>query len=156
MKVYEGKLQAKGYRIAIVLSRFNQFISGHLLDGALEALGKLGVEEANIEIYKVPGAFEVPLLAKKLAKKKQVDGLICLGALIRGETPHFDYLSTEVTKGLSQVAMEEGLPISFGILTVETIEQGIERAGTKSGNKGYEAALSLIETINLLKQVKLD
>jgi len=156
MKVYEGKLQAKGSRIAIVLSRFNQFISGHLLDGALEALGKLGVEEANIEIYKVPGAFEVPLLAKKLAKKKQVDGLICLGALIRGETPHFDYLSTEVTKGLSQVAMEEGLPISFGILTVETIEQGIERAGTKSGNKGYEAALSLIETINLLKQVKLD
>ncbi|HAV42043.1 MAG TPA: 6,7-dimethyl-8-ribityllumazine synthase [Acidobacteria bacterium] len=156
MKVYEGKLQAKGYRIAIILSRFNQFISGHLLDGALEALGKLGVEEADIEIYKVPGAFEIPLLAKKLAKKKQVDGLICLGALIRGETPHFDYLSAEVTKGLSQVAMEEGLPISFGILTVETIEQGIERAGTKSGNKGYEAALSLIETVSLLKQVKLN
>jgi len=156
MKVYEGKLQAKGYRIAIILSRFNQFISGHLLDGALEALGKLGVAEADIEIYKVPGAFEIPLLAKKLAKKKQVDGLICLGALIRGETPHFDYLSAEVTKGLSQVAMEEGLPISFGILTVETIEQGIERAGTKSGNKGYEAALSLIETVSLLKQVKLN
>ncbi|HQH60914.1 MAG TPA: 6,7-dimethyl-8-ribityllumazine synthase [Candidatus Saccharicenans sp.] len=155
MKVYEGKLQARGYKIAIVLSRFNQFISGHLLDGALEALDKLGVEEDNIEVYKVPGAFEVPLLAKKLAAKKQVDGLICLGALIRGDTPHFDYLSSEVTKGLSQVAIEEGLPISFGILTVETVEQAIERAGTKAGNKGYEAALALIETINLLKQAKL-
>ncbi|HNS06113.1 MAG TPA: 6,7-dimethyl-8-ribityllumazine synthase [Candidatus Saccharicenans sp.] len=156
MKVYEGKLQARGYKIAIILSRFNQFISGHLLDGALEALGKLGVEEDNIEVYKVPGAFEVPLIAKKLAAKKQVDGLICLGALIRGDTPHFDYLSSEVTKGLSQVAIEEGLPISFGILTVETVEQAIERAGTKAGNKGYEAALALIETINLLKQAKLD
>lgn len=156
MKVYEGKLQAQGYKIAIILSRFNQFISGHLLDGALEALGKLGVEEDNIEVYKVPGAFEVPLIAKKLAAKKQVDGLICLGALIRGDTPHFDYLSSEVTKGLSQVAIEEGLPISFGILTVETVEQAIERAGTKAGNKGYEAALALIETINLLKQAKLD
>lgn len=120
-----------------------------------EALGKLGVEEDNIEVYKVPGAFEIPLLAKKLAAKKQVDGLICLGALIRGDTPHFDYLSSEVTKGLSQVAIEEGLPISFGILTVETVEQAIERAGTKAGNKGYEAALALIETINLLKQAKL-
>lgn len=156
MKVYEGKLQARGYKIAIILSRFNQFISGHLLDGALEALKKLGMEETDIEIYKVPGAFEVPLLAKKLAGKKQVDGIICLGALIRGDTPHFDYLSAEVTKGLSQVAVEEGLPISFGILTVETIEQGIERAGTKAGNKGYEAALALIETVNLLKQAKLD
>jgi len=156
MKVYEGKLQARGYKIAIILSRFNQFISGHLLDGALEALGKLGEEEDNIEVYKVPGAFEVPLIAKKLAAKKQVDGLICLGALIRGDTPHFDYLSSEVTKGLSQVAIEEGLPISFGILTVETVEQAIERAGTKAGNKGYEAALALIETINLLKQAKLD
>ncbi|HPB58946.1 MAG TPA: 6,7-dimethyl-8-ribityllumazine synthase [Candidatus Saccharicenans sp.] len=156
MKVYEGKLQAQGYKIAIILSRFNQFISGHLLDGALEALGKLGVEEDNIEVYKVPGAFEVPLIAKKLAAKKQVDGLICLGALIRGDTPHFDYLSSEVTKGLSQVAIEDGLPISFGILTVETVEQAIERAGTKAGNKGYEAALALIETINLLKQAKLD
>ncbi|HOM94066.1 MAG TPA: 6,7-dimethyl-8-ribityllumazine synthase [Candidatus Saccharicenans sp.] len=155
MKVYEGKLQARGYKIAIVLSRFNQFISGHLLDGALEALDKLGVEEDNIEVYKVPGAFEVPLLAKKLAAKKQVDGLICLGALIRGDTPHFDYLSSEVTKGLSQVAIEEGLPISFGILTVETVEQAIERAGTKAGNKGYEAALAIVETINLLKQAKL-
>lgn len=156
MKVYEGKLQARGYKIAIILSRFNQFISGHLLAGALEALGKLGVEEDNIEVYKVPGAFEVPLLAKKLAAKKQVDGLICLGALIRGDTPHFDYLSSEVTKGLSQVAIGEGLPISFGILTVETVEQAIERAGTKAGNKGYEAALALVETINLLKQAKLD
>lgn len=155
MKVYEGKLQAKGYRIGIVLSRFNQFISGHLLEGALEALKKLGAEEANISVYKVPGAFEIPLVARMLARKKQVDGILCLGVLIRGETPHFDFLSAEVTKGLAQVAMEEGLPLAYGILTVETLEQGIERAGTKAGNKGYNAAMALVEMLNLLQDSKL-
>ncbi len=155
MKVYEGKLQAKGYRIGIVLSRFNQFISGHLLEGALEALKKLGAEEANLSVYKVPGAFEIPLVARKLARKKQVDGILCLGVLIRGETPHFDFLSAEVTKGLAQVAMEEGLPVAYGILTVETLEQGIERAGTKAGNKGYNAAMALVEMLNLLQDSKL-
>lgn len=155
MKVYEGKLQAKGYRIGIVLSRFNQFISGHLLEGALEALKKLGAEEANLSIYKVPGAFEIPLVARMLARKKQVDGILCLGVLIRGETPHFDFLSAEVTKGLAQVAMEEGLPVAYGILTVETLEQGIERAGTKAGNKGYNAAMALVEMLNLLQDSKL-
>ncbi|MGB9894041.1 MAG: 6,7-dimethyl-8-ribityllumazine synthase, partial [Candidatus Saccharicenans sp.] len=147
MKIYEGKLQAKGYKIGIILSRFNQFISGRLLEGALEALKKLGAEEADLEIYKVPGAFEIPFLAKKLARKKQVDGIICLGTLIRGETPHFDFLSAEVTKGLAQVAMEDGLPISYGIITVETLEQGIERAGAKAGNKGYDAAFALVEVL---------
>ncbi|RFT15060.1 MAG: 6,7-dimethyl-8-ribityllumazine synthase [Candidatus Saccharicenans subterraneus] len=155
MKVYEGKLQAKGYRIGIVLSRFNQFISGHLLEGALEALKKLGAEEANLSVYKVPGAFEIPLVTRMLARKKQVDGILCLGVLIRGETPHFDFLSAEVTKGLAQVAMEEGLPVAYGILTVETLEQGIERAGTKAGNKGYNAAMALVEMLNLLQDSKL-
>lgn len=155
MKVYEGKLQAKGYRIGIVLSRFNQFISGHLLEGALEALKKLGADEAAVSVYKVPGAFEIPMVARLLARKKQVDGILCLGVLIRGETPHFDFLSAEVTKGLAQVAMEEGLPVAYGILTVETLEQGIERAGTKAGNKGYNAAMALVEMLNLLQDSKL-
>jgi 6,7-dimethyl-8-ribityllumazine synthase len=155
MKVYEGKLQAKGYKIGVVLSRFNQFISASLLEGALEALKKLGAEEADIKIYKVPGAFEIPLVASKLAEKKEVDGILCLGVLIRGDTPHFDFLSAEVTKGLAQIAINNGLPVSFGILTVENIEQGIERAGTKAGNKGYDAALALVEMLNLIKEAKL-
>ncbi len=151
MKTYEGKLKAEGLKIGIILSRFNQFISGRLLEGALEALNKLGAAEKDISIYKVPGSFEVPGIAKKLAEAKKVDGIICLGVLIRGDTPHFDYLSAEVTKGLAQISMDEGIPVSYGILTVDTIEQGIERAGTKAGNKGYDSAFSLIETINLIK-----
>ncbi|MGB2906550.1 MAG: 6,7-dimethyl-8-ribityllumazine synthase [Candidatus Aminicenantaceae bacterium] len=155
MKTYEGKLQAKGLKIGIILSRFNQFISERLLEGALDALHKLGGEEEDLSIYKVPGSFEVPGIAKKLARSKEFDGLLCLGALIRGDTPHFEFLSAEVTKGLAQIAMEEGVPVSFGILTVDTIEQGIERAGTKAGNKGYDAAFALIETINLEKDAGL-
>jgi len=151
MKTYQGKLLAKGLKIAIVLSRFNQFISERLLEGALDALNKLGAEEKDITIYKVPGSFEVPVVTKKIAKTKEVDGIICLGALIRGDTPHFEYLSAEVAKGLAQISMEDGLPVAFGILTVDTIEQGIERAGTKAGNKGYDAAFSLVETVNLIK-----
>jgi len=156
METYQGKLQAKGLKIGIVVSRFNQFISERLLEGALDALNKLGAEEENISVYKVPGSFEIPLLAKKLAKGKKVDGIVCLGTLIRGDTPHFDFLSAEVTKGLAQISMEEGLPVSFGILTVDTIEQGIERAGTKAGNKGWDAVVSLIETLNLIKESDLD
>jgi 6,7-dimethyl-8-ribityllumazine synthase len=151
MKTYEGKLQAKGFKIGIVVSRFNQFLSERLLEGALDALKKLGAEEADISVYKVPCSFEVPLLVKKLAKTKKVNGVVCLGALIRGDTPHFDFLSAEVTKGLAQISIEEELPVAFGILTVDTIEQGIERSGTKSGNKGWDAVLSLIETLNVLK-----
>lgn len=156
MKTYEGKLQAEGLRIGIVLSRFNQFISGRLLEGALDALHKLGAEDGDISVFKVPGSFEVPGVAKKLARSKSYDGILCLGALIRGDTPHFDYLSAEVTKGLAQIAMEEGIPVSYGILTVDTIEQGIERAGTKAGNKGYDSAFALIETINLEKAAGLE
>ena len=155
MKTFEGKLQAKGFKIGIVVSRFNQFITGKLLDGALDALKKLGAEEADVAIYKVPGSFEIPLITKKLALSKKVDGIVCLGALIRGDTPHFDFLSAEVTKGLAQIAMEDRIPVSFGVLTVDTIEQGIERAGTKAGNKGWDAVFSLIETLNLIKESKL-
>lgn len=152
MKTYQGQLKAAGLKIGIVLSRFNQFISERLLEGALDALQKVGGESKDISIYKVPGSFEVPVVAKKLAQSKKVDGILCLGTLIRGDTPHFDFLSAEVTKGLAQISMDHGLPVSFGILTVDTIEQGIERAGTKAGNKGYDAAFSLVETLNLLKE----
>jgi len=155
MKIHQGKLQAKGLRIAIVLSRFNSFISERLLEGALEALQKMGAQETDLTIYKVPGSFEVPLVAKKIAKAKAADGILCIGALIRGDTPHFDYLSAEVTKGLAQIAMDDGVPVSFGILTVDTVEQGIERAGTKAGNKGYDAAFSLVETMTMIKEAGL-
>ena len=152
MDIYQGKLQAKGLKIGIIVSRFNQFISERLLEGALDALQKLGAEEKDISVYKVPGSFEIPVIANKLAKVKKVDGIVCLGALIRGDTPHFDFLSAEVTKGLAQISIDEGLPVSFGILTVDTIEQGIERAGTKSGNKGWDAVFSVVETLNLIKE----
>ena len=154
MKTFEGKLQAKGFKIGIVSSRFNQFLTGELLGGALDALKKLGADDADIVIYKVPGSFEIPVVAKKLAASGKVDGVLCVGALIRGDTPHFDFLGAEVTKGLAQIALDQGVPVSFGILTVDTIEQGIERSGTKSGNKGWDAAFSLIETLNLLKDAK--
>ncbi len=156
METYQGKLQATGLRIGIVLSRFNQFISERLLEGAVDALYKLGAEEKDISIYKVPGSFEIPVLAKKLAKAGKVDGILCLGVLIRGDTPHFDFLSAEVTKGLAQIALDEGIPVGYGILTVDTIEQGIERAGTKAGNKGYDATFSLVEMLNLLKESGLE
>jgi 6,7-dimethyl-8-ribityllumazine synthase len=155
MKIYQGKLQAKGLKIAIVVSRFNSFIAERLLEGALEALQKMGALEADLTVYKVPGSFEVPILAKKIARSKTADGILCIGALIRGDTPHFDFLSAEVTKGLAQIALEDGVPVAFGILTVDTVEQGIERAGTKAGNKGYDAAFSLVETLNVIKEAGL-
>ncbi|MEW6456385.1 MAG: 6,7-dimethyl-8-ribityllumazine synthase [Acidobacteriota bacterium] len=153
-KIFEGKLDAKGLNLAIVISRFNEFVSNKLLDGALDALHKLGADEGAISIFKVPGSFEIPFLTKKLAKLKKYDAIICLGALIRGDTPHFDFLSAEITKGLSQISLEEGIPISFGILTTETIEQAIERAGTKMGNKGWDAAMTAVELANLNKLIK--
>jgi 6,7-dimethyl-8-ribityllumazine synthase len=155
MKTYEGKLQAKGFKIAVVASRFNQFITGRLLEGALDALKKLGADEADLCVYKVPGSFEIPLAAEKLAASGKYDGILCVGALIRGDTPHFDFLGAEVIKGLAQIAMQHGRPVAFGVLTVDTIEQGIERAGTKAGNKGWDAAFSLVETLNLFKDAKL-
>jgi 6,7-dimethyl-8-ribityllumazine synthase len=155
METYQGKLQAKGLKIGVVVSRFNQFISERLLEGALDALQKLGADEKDISVYKVPGSFEIPVIVKKLVRAKRADGIVCLGALIRGDTPHFDFLSAEVTKGLAQIAMDEGVPVSFGILTVDTIEQGIERAGTKAGNKGWDAVFSVVETLNLIKEAGL-
>jgi len=155
METYQGKLQAKGFKVGIVVSRFNSFISDRLLEGALDALSKLGAVDTDISIYKVPGSFEIPVVVKKLAGSKKVDGIVCLGALIRGDTPHFDYLSAEVTKGIAQISIDQGIPCAFGILTVDTIEQGIERAGAKSGNKGWDAAFSVIEMLNLFKAAKL-
>jgi 6,7-dimethyl-8-ribityllumazine synthase len=151
MKTFQGKLQAKGFKIGIVLSRFNSFISDRLLEGALEALQKTGAADADLTVYKVPGSFEVPFVARKIAKAKAADGILCVGALIRGDTPHFDFLGAEVTKGLAQVALEDGVPVAYGLVTADTLEQGIERAGTKAGNKGYDAAMALVETLNLLK-----
>jgi 6,7-dimethyl-8-ribityllumazine synthase len=155
MNIYQGKLKAEGLKFGLILSRFNQFLSERLLEGALDALEKLGAEKDNIYIYKVPGSFEIPGLAKKVARSGKVDGILCLGALIRGDTPHFDYLSAEVIKGLAQISMDDAIPVSYGIITVETIEQGIERSGTKAGNKGYDAAMALVETLNLVQTAGL-
>jgi 6,7-dimethyl-8-ribityllumazine synthase len=152
-RVVEGALQAKGMRFGIVVSRFNDFINRRLLDGAMDALARHGAEEGMITVARVPGSFEIPLMAKKLAVSGKYDAIICLGAVIRGATPHFEYISAEVTKGIAQVALESGLPDSFGILTTDTIEQAIERAGTKSGHKGWDAALAAIEMVNVLKTV---
>jgi 6,7-dimethyl-8-ribityllumazine synthase len=153
--IREGKLNAKGYRFAIVVSRFNSFITERLLEGALDALKRHGAEEKQIAIYKVPGAFEIPLVAKLLAKKKEIDAVICLGTVIKGATPHFHYVASEVTKGIAQSSLEIEKPISFGIITSDNIEQAIDRAGTKSGNKGYDAAISAIEMVNLIKENNL-
>ncbi|MCS7281231.1 MAG: 6,7-dimethyl-8-ribityllumazine synthase [Desulfobacterota bacterium] len=152
MTIYEGKIDARGFRFAIVVSRFNSFITDRLLEGALDALRRNGAEEKDIEVYKTPGSFEIPLVAKLLAKRKDIDGIICLGAIIKGDTPHFHYVATEVAKGIAITSLESLKPIAFGIVTSETIEQAIERAGTKSGNKGYDAAITVIEMVNLLKE----
>ncbi|HET58151.1 MAG TPA: 6,7-dimethyl-8-ribityllumazine synthase [Deltaproteobacteria bacterium] len=146
----EGKLEARGKKFGLVASRFNDFICARLVDGALDALKRAGAEEEDISLVKVPGAFEIPLVAKKLAQSGKFDAVICLGAVIRGATPHFEYISAEVTKGIAHVSLETEVPIAFGVLTADTIEQAIERAGTKAGNKGWDAALSAIEMANLL------
>lgn len=152
MKIYEGKLIADGLKFGIIVGRFNEFIGSKLLSGTLDALKRHGVDEKDIEITWVPGAFEIPLIAKKMAKSNRYDGIICLGAVIRGATPHFDYVSNEVTKGIANVSLETEIPVIFGVLTTDTIEQAIERAGTKAGNKGYEAGVTAIEMANLLKE----
>jgi 6,7-dimethyl-8-ribityllumazine synthase len=153
MKVYEGKLVAEGLKFGIVVGRFNEFIGGKLLTGAIDGLKRHGVEEDDIEIAWVPGAFEIPLVAKKMVNTKKYDAVLCLGAVIKGSTPDFDYVSSEVSKGVAHVSLETGVPVIFGVLTTDTIEQAIERAGTKAGNKGYDAAVTAIEMANLLKQV---
>lgn len=152
-KVLEGKLLAKGKKFAIVVSRFNDFITNKLTEGAVDALLRSGADTKDIEIIKVPGAFEIPLIAKKAAEKGRYNAVICLGAVIRGATPHFDYVSAEVSKGVAMVGLEYGVPVIFGVITTDTIEQAIERAGMKSGNKGWSAALSAIEMANLIEVV---
>jgi 6,7-dimethyl-8-ribityllumazine synthase len=153
-KTYEGSFKAEGKKFAIVVSRFNDFITGKLVGGAMDALVRCGADEKDVDIVKVPGAFEIPLAAKMVAAKKQHDAVICLGAVIRGATPHFDYVSAEVSKGIATVSLEADLPIIFGILTTDTIEQAIERAGTKSGNKGFDAGMSAVEMVNLVDVVE--
>ncbi len=153
MKTFEGKLIARDYRFAIVVSRFNEFISGHLLSGALDCLKRHEASEDKIEIIWVPGSFEIPLGALKAAKSKRYDAVICLGAVIRGSTPHFDYVASEVTKGIANVGLETALPIILGVITSDTLEQAIERAGSKAGNKGWQAAASAIEMADLNSQL---
>lgn len=153
MKEIIGKLEAQGMKFGIVVSRFNEMITGRLLDGCLDALKRLGAAENSILVVRVPGSFEIPQAGLKLAKSQKYDAVICLGALIRGQTPHFDYLSAEVTKGIAQSALQTGVAMTFGVITADTIEQAIERAGTKSGNKGFDAAMSAVELAQVLKQI---
>lgn len=154
MKTIEGNLVATKARIAIVASRFNDFIVSRLVDGALDGLRRHGVNEEDISLAFVPGAFEIPLAAKKFAERTDVDAVICLGAIIRGATPHFDYVCAEASKGIAQVGLSSGKPVIFGVLTTDSIEQAVERAGSKSGNKGFDAATSAIEMVNLLREIK--
>lgn len=152
-KTFEGKLLAQGKKFAVVVSRFNDFITERLVGGALDALTRCGGKDEDIELVKVPGAFEIPLLAKKLAEKKKYDAVICLGAVIRGATSHYDYVCAEASKGIAAASMDTGVPIIFGILTTDTIEQAIERAGSKAGNKGWDAAMAAVEMANLMETV---
>lgn len=153
VKNLEGKLVAKGLKFGIVLSRFNDFIVERLLEGALDALKRCGAEEGDLTIARVPGAFEIPLIAKKMAESGRFDAILCLGCIIRGATPHFAYIANEVTKGIAALSLENEIPISFGVLITDSIEQAIERAGTKAGNKGFDAAMSAIEMANLIKEL---
>lgn len=153
-KVFEGNLIGSGLKIGVVVGRFNEFITSKLLSGALDALKRHGVEEEGVEVAWVPGAFEIPLIAKKMAESGRYDAVITLGTVIRGATPHFDYVSGEVAKGVAAVSLQTGLPVVFGVLTTDTIEQAVERAGTKAGNKGWDAASSAIEMANLARQFK--
>ncbi|WP_207682270.1 6,7-dimethyl-8-ribityllumazine synthase [Desulfonema magnum] len=152
-KILEGKLVAEGKKFGLIASRFNDFITDRLVGGAMDALVRSGAKDTDIEIVKVPGAFEIPLLAKKMAKKGKYDAIICLGAVIRGSTSHYDYVCAEASKGIAMVSIESEIPVIFGILTTDTIEQAIERAGTKAGNKGWSAAISAVEMANLIEVV---
>jgi len=149
----EGKLDASGLKTAVIASRFNDFVTAKLIDGAVDCLLRHGSGEKDITVIRVPGSFELPLVAKKAASSGKYDAVICLGALIRGQTPHFDYISAEVTKGVAQVAMDTNVPVAFGVITADTLEQAVDRAGAKAGNKGFEAALGAVEMADLLRQI---
>ena len=153
MRTIEGKLTASGIKVGIVAARFNEFITSKLIGGALDGLKRHDVKEEDVDLVWVPGAFEIPVAAQKLAQSGRYDAVICLGAVIRGNTSHYDYVCAEVSKGIAQVSLSAGMPVMFGVLTTDTIEQAIERAGTKAGNKGYDCALSAIEMVNLLRQI---
>jgi 6,7-dimethyl-8-ribityllumazine synthase len=153
-KVLEGQIDAKGLKFGLVVSRYNEFINGRLLEGALDALTRMGADDKNLSIVKVPGAFEIPLAAKKMAGSGRYDAVICLGCVIRGATPHFEYISAQVAKGIAEVSLESGVPVSFGVITADNLEQAIERAGTKAGNKGWDAALTAIEMVNLFRTME--
>ena len=150
--IHEGHLNGQGFRFAIVASRWNDFISSRLVDGALDALDRLGADEKQIEVFKVPGAFEIPLLALKLADTEKFDAIICLGTIIRGQTPHFEYIAGEVTRGIGEAGLQTGVPVVFGVVTADTVDQAIDRAGVKLGNKGFEAATTAVELVNLYKE----
>jgi len=152
-KIIEAKLDASGKKYGIIVARFNDFITDRLTGGAIDVLVRHGADDSDIEIIKVPGAFEIPLIAKKIAQQNKYDAVICLGSVIRGATPHFEYVSSEAAKGIAMVSLETGVPVVFGVLTTDTIEQAIERAGSKAGNKGAEAAMSAIEMVNLVKEL---
>lgn len=154
MKTYEGKLVSKGIKVGIVVARFNEFITSKLLSGALDGLKRHDVNEDDISVAWVPGAFEIPLIASKMAKSNKYDAIICLGAVIRGSTTHYDYVCSEVSKGVAQVSLNSDIPVTFGIVTTENIEQAIERAGTKAGNKGYDCSVSTIEMVNLIREIE--
>lgn len=154
MKTYEGKLVSKGIRVGIVAGRFNEFITSKLLGGAIDALRRHDVEENDIEVAWVPGAFEIPLIASKMAKSNKYDAIICLGAVIRGNTSHYDYVCSEVSKGVAHVSLNSDIPVMFGVVTTENIEQAIERAGTKAGNKGFDCAVGAIEMVNLIREIE--
>jgi len=150
---HQGRLHAGGFRFAVVSSRWNDFLTSRLVEGALDALERLGADEGAVEHFRVPGSFEIPLLAHRLAKAGKFDAVVCLGTVIRGQTPHFEYVAGEVTKGIAQAAIESGVPVLYGIVTADTLEQAIDRAGVKAGNKGFEAAMAAVELVNLYKEV---
>ncbi len=155
-KVHQGNLTAAGFRFAIVASRWNDFLTSKLVEGALDALERLGADENSVEVFKVPGSFELPLTAQKVAKTENFDAIICLGTVIRGETPHFDYVAGEAAKGTAQVSMQTGIPVLFGVVTTDTLEQAINRTGVKAGNKGFESAMAAVELVNLYKTMDGD
>ena len=152
--IIEGKLDASGLKVGIAISRFNSFISERLLEGSIDAMLRHGADEKNLDVVRVPGAFELPLVTKKMVESGKYDAVICLGAVIRGATPHFDYVSAEVSKGIASVSLDAGVPVAFGVLTTDNIEQAVERAGSKSGNKGFEAAVTVIEMVNLFRSME--